>query len=85
MLEANQKTMNTLYEADFYAWTQEQAKLLRSQQWELVDVENLIEEIEHYRIEREKANDKQAFCWREPGLHPKIQASQKSCKEKQCR
>jgi hypothetical protein len=46
VLEANQKTMNTLYEADFYAWTQEQAKLLRSQQWELVDVENLIEEIE---------------------------------------
>lgn len=46
MLEANQKTMNTLYEADFYAWTQEQAKLLRAHQWELVDVENLIEEIE---------------------------------------
>jgi hypothetical protein len=46
VLEATQKTMNTLYEADFYAWTQEQSKLLRSQQWELVDVENLIEEIE---------------------------------------
>lgn len=46
MLEANQKTMNTLYEADFYAWTQEQAKLLRAQQWDLVDVENLIEEVE---------------------------------------
>ena len=46
MLEADPKTMNTLYEADFYAWTQEQAKLLRAQQWELVDIENLIEEIE---------------------------------------
>lgn len=46
MLETNQKTMSTLYEADFYAWTQEQAKLLKAQQWELVDVANLIEEIE---------------------------------------
>ncbi|MEP0819171.1 DUF29 domain-containing protein [Trichocoleus sp. FACHB-46] len=46
MLEADPKTINTLYEADFYAWTQEQAKLLRAQQWDLVDVANLIEEIE---------------------------------------
>jgi len=46
VLEADPKTMNTLYEADFNAWTQEQAKLLREQQWDLVDVVNLIEEIE---------------------------------------
>ena len=46
MLEADPKTMNTLYEADFYAWTQEQAKLLRAEQWDLVDVANLIEEVE---------------------------------------
>jgi hypothetical protein len=46
VLEANPQIMNTLYEADFYAWTQEQAKLLRAQQWDLVDVENLVEEIE---------------------------------------
>lgn len=46
MLEADPKTMNTLYEADFYAWTQEQAKLLRAQQWDLIDVANLIEEVE---------------------------------------
>ncbi|MBW4488575.1 MAG: DUF29 domain-containing protein [Trichocoleus desertorum ATA4-8-CV12] len=38
--------MKALYDADFYAWTQEQAKLLRAQQWNLVDVANLIEEIE---------------------------------------
>lgn len=35
-----------LYEADFYAWTQEQVSLLRTQQWNELDVLNLIEEIE---------------------------------------
>jgi hypothetical protein len=35
-----------LYEADFYAWTQEQAMLLRNQQWHRIDLPNLIEEIE---------------------------------------
>jgi hypothetical protein len=35
-----------LYEADFYAWTQEQAMLLRNQQWHQIDLPNLIEEIE---------------------------------------
>ncbi|NJK30150.1 MAG: DUF29 domain-containing protein [Acaryochloris sp. RU_4_1] len=35
-----------LYEADFYAWTQEQVMLLRSQQLSRVDLPNLIEEIE---------------------------------------
>jgi Domain of unknown function DUF29 len=36
----------SLYESDFYAWTLEQAALLRSQQWTQVDLSNLIEEIE---------------------------------------
>ena len=35
-----------LYETDFYAWIQEQAKLLRHQQWSQLDLPNLIEEIE---------------------------------------
>jgi hypothetical protein len=35
-----------LYKTDFYAWTQEQAKLLHSQQWGELDLPNLIEEIE---------------------------------------
>ena len=38
-------TLN-LYEADFYAWTQEQAILLHNQQWSQIDLPNLIEEIE---------------------------------------
>ena len=35
-----------LYETDFYAWTQKQANLLRHQQWNQLDLLNLIEEIE---------------------------------------
>lgn len=35
-----------LYETDFYRWTQEQAKHLRSQQWSQIDLSNLIEEVE---------------------------------------
>ena len=38
--------MQNLYETDFYAWTQEQAKLLQQQQWSQLDLPNLIEEIE---------------------------------------
>ncbi len=35
-----------LYEADFYAWTQEQVRLLRDRCWGQVDLSNLIEEVE---------------------------------------
>jgi hypothetical protein len=35
-----------LYETDFYQWTQNQANLLRHQQWHDLDLSNLIEEIE---------------------------------------
>ena len=35
-----------LYEIDFYAWTQEQVSLLKTQQWNELDTINLIEEIE---------------------------------------
>ncbi|TVQ06818.1 MAG: DUF29 family protein [Leptolyngbya sp. DLM2.Bin27] len=33
-----------LYETDFYAWIQQQASLLRTQQWHQMDLPNLIEE-----------------------------------------
>ena len=42
---SSQITSN-LYEEDFYAWTQEQAKLLRERVWDSLDIENLAEEIE---------------------------------------
>lgn len=38
--------MANLYETDFYAWTQEQANLLRLGKTGHLDVENLVEEIE---------------------------------------
>jgi hypothetical protein len=39
-------TLSSLYEVDFYAWTQEQAILLREQKWNQVDLTNVLEEIE---------------------------------------
>jgi hypothetical protein len=36
----------SLYETDFYAWTQKQAELLRHQKWSELDLPNLVEEIE---------------------------------------
>ncbi len=47
--ETNEKTAMpapSLYETDFYAWTQEQVSLLRKYQWSQLDLLNLIEEIE---------------------------------------
>lgn len=38
--------MHSLYETDFYAWVEEQAKLLRNHKWSQLDLPNLIEEIE---------------------------------------
>jgi Domain of unknown function DUF29 len=38
--------VRTEYERDFYSWSQEQARLVREGQWNLVDRENLAEEIE---------------------------------------
>ncbi|MCT7951029.1 DUF29 domain-containing protein [Ancylothrix sp. C2] len=45
--ETGPKTSTSgLYETDFYAWTQEQAQLLRNRQFHAIDLENLIEEVE---------------------------------------
>ncbi len=38
--------LQNLYETDFYAWTQQQGRLLRDRQWQRLDLFNLIEEIE---------------------------------------
>jgi hypothetical protein len=35
-----------LYDEDFYVWTQSQAELLRRRQFEALDLDNLIEEVE---------------------------------------
>ncbi|MEH2191466.1 MAG: DUF29 domain-containing protein [Nostoc sp.] len=51
--------MQNFYEADFYSWTQEQANLLRHQQWNQLDLPNLIEEIESLgRKERQELRNR---------------------------
>src|ERR671910_636940 len=35
-----------LYEEDFYVWTESQAELLRKRQFDALDLDNLIEEVE---------------------------------------
>lgn len=45
----------SLYDQDFYAWTQEQAKAVYNKSWEKVDVEHLVEEIEALGSEQEHA------------------------------
>src|SRR5215470_9171137 len=35
-----------LYDQDFYAWVQEQAALLKARQFDAIDLDNLIEEVE---------------------------------------
>jgi hypothetical protein len=37
---------NTLYETDFYAWTQEQARFLRERRFADLDLDNLVDEVE---------------------------------------
>jgi hypothetical protein len=36
----------SLYDQDFYAWTQDQARAVYNKSWDKVDVEHLVEEIE---------------------------------------
>jgi Domain of unknown function DUF29 len=44
--EVKSETAIDTYETDFYAWTQEQADLLRAKHWSQIDLPKLIEEIE---------------------------------------
>jgi hypothetical protein len=51
--------MKSLYESDFYAWTQAQAELLKHKTWEALDLPNLIEEIESLgRQERQELRNR---------------------------
>jgi len=52
-------TNGDLYNSDFYAWTQQQAALLREGAWQELDRENLIEEVESLgRSERHALYDR---------------------------
>lgn len=49
----------TLYEQDFYAWTQRQIELIKAEQWKQVDIQNLVEEIESLgRQERQELRNR---------------------------
>jgi hypothetical protein len=49
----------TLYDQDFYAWTAQQAELLRSGRLDALDIENLVEEIESLgRQERQELRNR---------------------------
>src|SRR5215831_119250 len=37
---------NSLYESDFFSWTQEQARLLRERRFDELDLENLVDEVQ---------------------------------------
>jgi Domain of unknown function DUF29 len=45
----------TLYDSDFYVWTQDQAAHLRAKKWPALDVDNLAEEIESLGRSQRKA------------------------------
>ncbi|MBC8121201.1 MAG: DUF29 domain-containing protein [Gemmatimonadaceae bacterium] len=50
---------HTPYEADFHAWTLEQAALLKAGRWHRLDIENLVEEIESLgRAERRELRNR---------------------------
>jgi hypothetical protein len=46
-MELKIKSLKELYEKDFYLWVLENLKLLKNKEYELVDWENLLEEIEY--------------------------------------
>jgi len=46
-MELKVKSLKELYEKDFYLWVLENLKLLKNREFELVDWENLLEEIEY--------------------------------------
>jgi hypothetical protein len=46
MSDTTARPREDLYKTDFYAWTQEQARLLRERRWDDLDLENLIDEVE---------------------------------------
>ncbi len=45
-METKTKNLKELYEKDFYLWVQENLRLLKNKEYDLVDWENLLEEIE---------------------------------------
>jgi hypothetical protein len=45
-MQQTTQSLKELYEKDFYLWVMENLKLLKNKEYDLVDWENLLEEIE---------------------------------------
>jgi hypothetical protein len=45
-MEQTTQSLKELYEKDFYLWVQENLKLLKNKEYEFIDWENLLKEIE---------------------------------------
>ncbi len=43
---AVKEPVQSLYDADFYAWTEQQAGALKLRDWRALDIDNLLEEVE---------------------------------------
>ena len=56
------KSAHQIYEKDFYAWTMQNAKLLREGKFSEIDIEHIAEELECLgRREKRKLNDRLAI------------------------
>ncbi|MGF1499320.1 MAG: DUF29 domain-containing protein [Elainellaceae cyanobacterium] len=52
---------SSLYDTDFYAWTQQQAQLLQAKDWHQLDIPHLVEELEDLgRRERQELRNRLA-------------------------
>ena len=56
---------NSLYEPDFFTWTQEQARLLRERRFDDLDLDNLVDEVESVgSSEKHKIRRRLKVLWR---------------------
>lgn len=64
----------SLYEQDFYQWTQEQAALLKAGALSQIDIENLIEEVEDMGKSQKKRIVKPSGCFDRPSVKMRLSA-----------
>ena len=61
MADTDAKTRpNSIYESDFFTWTQEQAQLLRERRFEDLDLDNLVDEVASVGSSEKRGNPQPA-------------------------
>ena len=71
MADTDAKTRpNSIYESDFFTWTQEQAQLLRERRFEDLDLDNLVDEVASVGSseKREIRNRLSVLTWASPEM-----------------